>query len=84
MDDDAVAEVKQLYEQVLKVRLELLHDAHPDAVATKFSLGELLASLLVSLGEEDGANVLREDIVKAYGVQEMDEAPDGNHPSCPL
>jgi tetratricopeptide (TPR) repeat protein len=72
LDNDAVAEAKQLYEQALKVRAELLHEAHPDVVATKFSLAEVLASL----GDKDGANLLREEIMETYGVQELDEAPE--------
>jgi tetratricopeptide (TPR) repeat protein len=66
----AVAEAKQLYEQVLKVRTALLHYAHPDLIATKFSLAELLEVL----GDEKGATDLREDIVKTFQVDKRDES----------
>lgn len=69
LDEDALAEAKQLYEHALEVRTALLHKAHPDIVATKFSLAELLAAV----GDEDGANALREEIVEVYDVEERDE-----------
>lgn len=70
VDEGAVAEAKQLYEQVLKVRTALLHYAHPDLIATKFSLAELLEVI----DDEKGATDLREDIMKTYGVEEVDES----------
>lgn len=72
VDDDAIAEAKQLYEQTLKVRLELLNETHHDVVATKFSLAELIATL----GDEAGADALREEIMETYGVKEVE--PDGD------
>jgi tetratricopeptide (TPR) repeat protein len=62
-DEDSLHEAKQLYQQVLHVRSELLHETHPDTVATKFSLAELLAVL----GDEDGANKIREEILESHG-----------------
>lgn len=72
VDGDAVAEAKQLYEQALHVRVELLHEAHPDVAATKFSLAELMATL----GDDKGANALREEIMETYGIREGDAPND--------
>lgn len=66
-DEDGLAEAKRLYEAALRVREELLHEGHPDTVATKYSLAELLDVV----GDEKGANVLREEIVDAYDVKEI-------------
>mmetsp|Transcript_27430 Transcript_27430/g.40515 ORF Transcript_27430/g.40515 Transcript_27430/m.40515 type:complete len:381 (+) Transcript_27430:129-1271(+) len=73
LDYDVLAEARQLYEEVLDARQELLADTHPDLVATKFSMAELM----VALGENDAANELREEIVKSYDVQEVDGSEEG-------
>ena len=73
--NDMYAESRRLYESALKVRSELRDKHHPEVVATKFSLAELLAVT----GEEDGANVLRSEILEAYDVTEKDaEAVEGD------
>jgi tetratricopeptide (TPR) repeat protein len=66
MDQDALEEAKQLYEQALKVRVELLYEAHPDAVATKFSLAELVA-----IHNEEKANAMRQEIMDSYNVTQV-------------
>jgi tetratricopeptide (TPR) repeat protein len=67
-DEDALGEAKQLYEQALKVRVELLYEAHPDAVATKFSLAELVA-----IYDEERANAMRQEIMDSYNVTEVQD-----------
>ena len=72
--NDMYAESRRLYESALKVRSELREKHHPEVVATKFSLAELLAVT----GDEDAANVLRSEILEAYDVTEKDaEAVEG-------
>ena len=76
--NDMYAESRRLYESALKVRSELRDKHHPEVVATKFSLAELLAVT----GDEDGANVLRSEILEAYDVTEKDaEAVEGDNGS---
>ena len=70
VDEEALAEAKVLYERVLQVRSALLHYAHPDLIATKYSLAELLEIL----GDKKGAADLRENIVNTYNVEEVDES----------
>jgi tetratricopeptide (TPR) repeat protein len=55
-------EAHELYQQALKVRSKLLPEMHPDLVATKHSLAELLHAM----GDEEGANALRSQILDAY------------------
>ena len=55
-------EAEKLYKQVLIVQAILLHDKHPDMFATKHSLAELLATL----GDEETANALRQEMVDTY------------------
>jgi tetratricopeptide (TPR) repeat protein len=69
IDPEALAEAQQLYQQALVVRSQLLPATHADVIATKFSLAELLTVL----GNEKEANVLREEIMEVYNVQEMNE-----------
>ena len=75
-------EARHLYEAALHVRSQLLPAHHPDVVATKFSLAELLddpkEGVLAGLSrgvERDSvrANALREEILSAYNVEEVDE-----------
>ena len=68
-DEESLAEAKGLYEEVLIVRSHLLDPLHPDTVATKFSLAELLQVL----GQDEEANKIRADLVEDFGVQELDE-----------
>jgi tetratricopeptide (TPR) repeat protein len=68
-NEEMLLEAKQLYEQALVVRTSLLHEAHPDTVATKFSLAELVAVI----GDEEGANQLRQEIMDAYNITEVDD-----------
>jgi tetratricopeptide (TPR) repeat protein len=74
IDEGRVTEAKQLYEQALHVRQELLHVGHPDLVATKYSLAELLTAL----GQKEAANALRADIVDMYNVEEKEESDLAN------
>jgi tetratricopeptide (TPR) repeat protein len=68
-DEDGLAEAKALYDQILLVRNELLEPLHPDIVATKFSMAELLQAL----GQEDEANTIRQELMDDYGVTEVEE-----------
>jgi len=63
---DMYAEAKKLYIGALRVRTELKGDVHPDTVSTKFSLSELIDTL----GDEQGANKLRQELLDAYQVEE--------------
>jgi tetratricopeptide (TPR) repeat protein len=73
-----IQEARHLYEAALHVRCQILVPHHPEVVATKFSLAELLDSPdASSLGVEkedaidsDRANMLREEILTAYNVEE--------------
>eukprot|EP00979_Chaetoceros_neogracilis_P017377 scaffold10209_cov233-Chaetoceros_neogracile.AAC.7 len=67
--NDMYAEAKNLYLGALRVRIELKGAYHPDTVATKFSLAELIEAV----GDETGANVLRQELLDAYKVEEHDE-----------
>lgn len=77
-----VKEARHLYEAALHVRSQLLPSHHPDVVATKFSLAELLdvpkEGVVAGLGigveaNSDRANALREEILSAYNVEERDD-----------
>lgn len=59
-NESLLEEAKKLYEQTA-----LLHDAHPNAVATKYSLAELYTVI----GDEDTANELRREIMNSYKRQ---------------
>mmetsp|Transcript_13580 Transcript_13580/g.16489 ORF Transcript_13580/g.16489 Transcript_13580/m.16489 type:complete len:530 (-) Transcript_13580:35-1624(-) len=73
---DMYAEAKNLYIGALRVRSKLRGNQHPDTVATKFSLAELIDTL----GDEDGANKLRQELLDIYEVEERDGivAPEGS------
>ena len=66
---DMYAEAKNLYIGSLRVRTQLKGDSHPDTVSTKFSLAELIDNL----GDEEGANKLRQELIDVYQVDERDE-----------
>ena len=78
-------EARHLYESSLHVRSLILPPHHPEVVATKFSLAELLDTPKVlpsassgSVESEEGedsprANVLREEILNAYNVVERED-----------
>ena len=53
------AESKSLYSNALAVRNYFLGPSHPDSISSKYSLAELASFL----GDEKGANQLREDII---------------------
>jgi len=61
---ERMEEARLLYQQVLNVRSQLLPNPHqhPDVVATKFSLAELLHVL----GDEEAANAIRQEILDDY------------------
>ncbi|GFH56259.1 hypothetical protein CTEN210_12735 [Chaetoceros tenuissimus] len=67
--NDMYAEAKNLYLGALRVRTALKGEYHPDTVSTKFSLAELIDAI----GDEAGANVLRQELLDAYQVQEEEE-----------
>lgn len=87
-------ESRHLYESALHVRSLILPPHHPDVVASKFSLAELLDSPMVvstafaaaeltggegkkqDVMDAERANELREEILNAYNVEEMEEAKD--------
>ena len=62
-------EAKINYYKALKVRKELYGDSHPDTLSTYSSLAELL----VAIGDDDGANKIREDILKHCNVEEVNK-----------
>ena len=76
-----IQEARHLYEAALHVRSQILDSHHPEVVASKFSLAELLDSPnTTSIGlEKEGAidseraNELREEILTAYNVEEREE-----------
>ncbi len=66
---DRMNEAKALYDQVLLVREQLLPNAqHPDLLATKYSMAELLAAM----GDEPAANTIRQEILDGYEPSKMD------------
>jgi len=75
-----IQEARHLYEAALHVRSQILDSHHPEVVASKFSLAELLDSpdaTSIGLEKEDAidsdrANVLREEILTAYNVEERE------------
>ena len=76
--DDMYAEAMNLYLGALRVRTALKGVFHPDTVATKFSLAELIDAV----GDEAGANVLRQELLDAYQVEERgDDDDDRSHDS---
>lgn len=62
-------EAKSLYNQVEKVRTQLLPKQHPDLYATKYSLGELLEVI----GDTEAANQLRQEIIDTYDPPSEEE-----------
>ena len=84
--NQTVQEARHLYESALHVRSSILPPHHPDVIATKFSLAELLDSPLAmatatATVEPAGldsvrANQLREEILNAYNVEEREEDKD--------
>ena len=50
----------------MAVRSKLLPKEHPDLYATKFSLAELLETM----GDEEAANVVRQEIIDTYDPQD--------------
>jgi hypothetical protein len=68
VSDDMYAEAKGLYLGAFRVRFALKGANHPDTVATKFSLAELLEVI----GDEDGANKLRQELLDSYDVEELE------------
>ena len=71
---DMYAEAKNLYLGALRVRTALRGGYHPDTIATKFSLAELIDAV----GDEVGANALRQELLDAYQVEEHDEDEDNS------
>lgn len=82
-----VQEARHLYESALHVRSVILPPHHPDVIATKFSLAELLDSPVVTTTDalataepvslDSGrASQLREEIMNAYNVEEREEVKD--------
>jgi hypothetical protein len=63
-------EAKSLYDQVQKVRSQLLPPQHPDLYATKYSLAELLGAI----GDEEAANQLRQEIIDTYDPPSQEDA----------
>ena len=86
--DRTIREAQHLYESALHVRSSILPPHHPDVIATKYSLADLLdsspaaattttttgaaAATATSL-DGDRANRLREEILSAYNVEEREE-----------
>lgn len=66
-------EADKLYQDVLKVRLELLPGDHPDVYATKHSRAELLQAM----GDEEAANAIRQDIIDSIDDEQKPPAAEG-------
>ena len=87
--DRTIREAQHLYESALHVRSSILPPHHPDVIATKYSLAELLdsppaaatstttttcaAAATATSLDGDRANRLREEILSAYNVEEREE-----------
>ena len=76
---DRMEEARLLYQQVLNVRSQLLPNPHqhPDVVATKFSLAELLHVL----GDEEAANAIRQEILDDYDPVEERQGEESSSSS---
>jgi len=87
--NQTIQEARHLYEAALHVRSSILPPHHPEVVASKFSLAELLdaptaiASAAAAAGANDvdvldkqRANDLREEILNAYNVEEIEQSGD--------
>jgi len=59
-----------LYQDVLRVRSQLLNQDHPDLYATKHSLAELLEAM----GDKETANAVRQEIVDTYDPPTEDDS----------
>ena len=80
--DQIIDEARHLYEAALHVRKQILPPHHPEVVASKFSLAELLDSTdptSLTFGsskgraiDSDRANWLREAILESYDIEERD------------
>ena len=66
-----LSEAHDLYRQVLHVRTQLLPEKHPDSYATQYSLSELLEAM----GDEEAANVLRQEILDTYDPPKQPTEP---------
>ena len=64
-----LTEAHTLYQDVLRVRSQLLTSDHPDLYATKHSLAEVLGAM----GDEEAANAVRQEIVDTYDPPTEDE-----------
>jgi len=75
--NEMYAEAMQLYKSALYVREELLEQHHPDTIATKYSLAELIQT---GFNDEEEANRLRQEILDVYNVEERfdDDGGSGN------
>ncbi|KAL3789015.1 hypothetical protein ACHAW5_009169 [Stephanodiscus triporus] len=79
--DRTIWEARHLYESALHVRSSILPPHHPDVIATKYSLAELLdypatttTPGAATVGSDRvRANRLREEILSAYNVEEREE-----------
>jgi hypothetical protein len=74
-------EAHKLYLNVLETRQQLLPKGHPDLYATTYSLAELLQAM----GDEEAANVIRQEIVDTYDPPppktQGDDGDDSTHHS---
>jgi len=62
---DMYAEAKNLYLGAIHVRKQVKGEQHPDTIASKFSLAELIDLL----GDEKGAHALRREILDVYDIE---------------
>ena len=63
-------EAQKLYREIQSVRSQLLPKTHPDLYATKYSLAELLETI----GDEEAANALRQEIIDTYDPMSQGDA----------
>ena len=67
---EMMKEAQKLYREIQSVRSQLLPKTHPDLYATKYSLAELLETI----GDEEAANALRQEIIDTYDPMSQGDA----------
>jgi tetratricopeptide (TPR) repeat protein len=69
-NDEWLQQAYTLYQDVMAVRSQLLPAGHPELYTCKYSLAELLETM----GDEEAANALRQEIVDTYDPPTEDDA----------
>jgi tetratricopeptide (TPR) repeat protein len=68
-NDEWLQQAHTLYQDVMQVRTQLLPAGHPELYTCKYSLAELLETM----GDEEAANALRQEIVDTYDPPTEDD-----------